>query len=247
MVESFAHLDGLLGGVCLAGMWSWWSDLSGLIKGFYVAAFFFSALFLWQLIGALIGIVGGHDVEVDGGGADVHVDTDADVDVDVPHDIDVGHDFDIDHPEFEHGAALDATETVAAFKLLSIRSILAFLMLFTWAGALYMNQGVPAPRAMLYALLWGTASMVLVALLFYGMRRLTETGSPRIASCLGTRGTVYLDIPRDGMGEVRVTVSGVLTHVKARGLQGAQLRAGTPIRVRRILGPNSVEVMEARD
>ena len=235
MFESLAYLDGIASGLCLAGVWSWWSDLSGLIKGFYISAFFFTALFLWQLIGALIGIVGSHDLDVDAGGADLDAD------------MDVGHDFDVDHPEFEHGAVIDGAETMAAFKLLSIRSILAFLMLFTWAGALYMDRGDPVSRAMLYALLWGVASMLLVAGLFYGMRRMTETGSPRIASCLGTRGTVYLDIPRRGMGEVRVTVSGVVTHVKARGMGGQELPAGTPIRVKRVLGPNSVEVMEAKD
>ncbi|HET6429759.1 MAG TPA: hypothetical protein VFJ30_15185 [Phycisphaerae bacterium] len=241
MVESLAHLDGIAGGLTLAGIWSWWAELSGLIKGFYSAAFFFTALFAWQLIGALIGMVGSHDFDVDSGAAD------AGGDVDVGHGVDVGHDFHVDHPELDHAGAVHGAESVAAFKLLSIRSILAFFMLFTWAGALYMDQGVRVPLAMVYAMLWGSGSMLMVAGLFYLFRRLTETGSPRIATCLGTRGTVYLDIPRDGTGEVRVTVSGVLTHLKARGMGGQAMTAGTPIRVKRVLGPNTVEVMEARD
>ncbi|MHC4718662.1 MAG: hypothetical protein ACYS5V_16970, partial [Planctomycetota bacterium] len=174
MVESLAYLDGVAQGLYLAGMWDWWSGLSGLIKGFYVAAFCFSGLFLWQLIGALVGLAGSEDMDVDGG---------ADVDVDV------GVDMDVDHPEFEHGAIVDGAETVAAFKLLSIRSVLAFLMLFTWAGALYMDKGDSVSVAMLKALLWGTASMLVVAGIFYLFRRMTEMGSQRIGTCLGTRGT----------------------------------------------------------
>ncbi len=233
MVESVAHLESIATGLCLAETTGWWSGLEGLTKGFYLAAIFFSALFTWQLVGALIGLAGSHDMDMDTGGADV--------------DMDVDHDFEVDHPEFEHGAAMDGAETMVAFQLLSLRSILAFFMLFTWAGALYMDQGVPVSRAMIYGLLWGSGAMLIVAGMFYMMRRMTETGSPRIASCLGTRGTVYLDIPRDGMGEIRATVSGVVTHVKARAVGGQELPSGTPIRVKRVLSPNSVEVIPTRD
>ena len=226
MVESVAHLESIATGLCLASVGEWWSGLTPLIKGFYLAAMFFSVLFAWQLLGILIGLGGSHDLDVDA---------------------DAGGDFDVDHPELDHSGGIEAVDTMAAFKLLSVRSILAFFMLFTWAGALYMDQGVPVGRAMTYAMLWGTASMLLVAGVFYLMRRMTESGSQRIATCLGTRGTVYLDIPKDGMGEVRVTVSGVLTHVKARSFGGHELPAGTPVRVKRVLGPTSVEVMPATD
>jgi len=35
-------------------MLAWWSDLSGANQAFYVMASFFSAIFLWQFISALI-------------------------------------------------------------------------------------------------------------------------------------------------------------------------------------------------
>jgi len=216
-------------------MSEWWAALDTLTRVFYIGAAFFSVLFLWQLISMLIGLGGGEDIDHGDMDVDAHVDVDAGVDVD--HDFAPG-----DHPEFEHGAHADGTETMAAFRLLSLRSILAFFLLFSWAGALYRNQQVPLPRAMSYAVIWGAGAMLLVALLFYAMRRMTESGSPRIASCVGTQGTVYLDIPSEGFGEARVTVSGVLSHVKARGAGGQELKAGTPVRVRRALGPNSIEV-----
>ncbi|KPK83673.1 MAG: hypothetical protein AMJ81_07630 [Phycisphaerae bacterium SM23_33] len=215
-------------------MGEWWAGLDAVTKGFYIAATFFSVLFLWQLIATLIGLSGGEEVEVDTG-------ADADADVDVGHDLEPG-----DHPEFEHGAAVDAAETMVAFKLLSLRSILAFCMLFSWAGALYLNRDVPLARSLAYAMAWGLGAMLLVALLFYGMRRMTETGSPRMASCLGGRGTVYLDIPAGGMGEAKVVVSGVVSHVRARAVGGQELKAGTPIRVTRILGPSAIEVEPVR-
>jgi len=222
------------GGVFLANMNQWWSGLDMIAQAFYMGAALFSVLFLWQLVAMLIGLAGGHgDMECDahdGLGGDVHAEFD--------HDLISGV-----HPEFEHGAAVDGAETMVAFKLLSIRSIIAFFLLFSWAGALYLDKGgATATRAFAYAMGWGFGAMLLVAALFYLMKRMTETGSPRIASCLGTMGTVYLDIPADGIGEARVTVSGVISHVRARTAGGEDLQAGTAIEVTRILGPNSIEV-----
>ena len=220
-------------------MGAWWSDLGSAAQVFYVAALFFSALFLWQLIAAVVGLGGGEDFDMDAGAAEADVDVDVDVDADVGADADVAVG---EHPEFEHGAEIDGTATLVTFKLLSFRSILAFCMLFSWAGALYTQGGAKLTAALLYATGWGLLAMVLVALLFYGLRRLTESGSPRIATCLGTEGTVYLDIPTGGTGEARVTVSGVVSHVRARGAGGQELQAGTTVRVRRILGPRTIEV-----
>jgi membrane protein implicated in regulation of membrane protease activity len=207
-------------------MAAWWSDLGSATQAFYAAALFFSALFLWQLIAALMGLGGGEDFDVDAG-------DDADMDADVA----AG-----EHPEFEHGADVDGTATMASFKLLSFRSILAFLMMFSWAGALYTHGGTSMGRSLGYALVLGLLMMAVVALLLFGLRRLAESGTPRIDTAVGTDGTVYLDIPADGMGEARVRVSGVLSHVRARGVGGQELKAGTPVRVTRVLGPRTIEV-----
>jgi hypothetical protein len=59
---------------------------------------------------------------------------------------------------------------------------------------------------------------------------------------VGSEGTVYLDIPAQRTGEIRVTVSDAVSHVKARAAGGAALVAGTPVRVLRLLDPMTVEV-----
>ena len=81
-----------------------------------------------------------------------------------------------------------------------------------------------------------------MALLLNWFRRLTESGTKRLVSCVGRRGTVYLDIPAEGYGEIRVTVSGVMSHVKARGKEGVKINAGMPARVLRMLDSATVEV-----
>ena len=186
-------------------MFEWWPDISGLNQAFYIAAAFFSCVFLWQFIASMIGLAGGD------------MDFDADIDA-------------------------DAIESMSAFKMLSLRAILAFCTLFSWAGALYLDRDYGLTPSLLYALLWGVVALVVVAGIFHMMLRLTESGTPRLATCVGKNGTVYLDIPDGGRGEIRIPVSGVMAHVKARVADGKALKMGTAIRVRRLLDSGTVEI-----
>ena len=210
-------------------MGEWWQGLSGLNQAFYAAATFFSAFFVWQFVAALMGLGGDGDVDVD-----------ADIDVDVDADVDAASDATYD--DFEDGAVVDAAESVASFKLVSVRSIIAFCTLFSWAGALYLDRDYGLTASLLYALLWGVVAMVVVAGIFHMMLRLTESGTPRLATCIGQNGTVYLDIPDGGRGEIRIPVSGVMAHVKARTADGKALKMGTSVRVRRVLDSATVEI-----
>ncbi len=144
--------------------------------------------------------------------------------------------------DFEDGVDEDAMETTVAFKLLSVRSIITFCTLFSWGGALYLNRGEPMTRALGLSAIWGLAGMFSVSLIFWAMKKLTYTGTKKLSSCVGTTGTVYLDIPEKGFGEIKATVSGVVTNVKARSASGTPLPANTPVRIVRTLGQTSVEV-----
>ena len=190
---------------------------------FYIAASFFSIIFLWQFVASLIGLSGG-DMDVDGA-----VDADFDLDVD-------GVDAD---------CVTHAIDNIDAFNLFSIRAILAFCTLFFWAGAMYVDQGMNTPAAMAYAFGWGMAGWLVVTLLVNWMRKLAETGNPQIASCVGTRGAVYMDIPADGIGKVRVTITGAISMIGARSEGSVAIQAGTPIEVISKIDDSTVEVRAA--
>ncbi len=205
----------------------WWSDISGLNQAFYIAAAFFSCVFLWQFIASMIGLAGG------------------DLDIDSHGDIDAGGvDFDADVDFDGHLEGVDAIDSMGAFKMLSLRAILAFCTLFSWAAAMYMEpKGITT--ALMYAFAWGLAGWLVVAFLVNWMRKLAETGNARLATCVGTKGTVYLNIPEGATGEVRVMVSQRITLVKARAAGGGELKAGTPVRVTRQIDNTTVEVESA--
>jgi hypothetical protein len=196
-------------------MSAWWGGLTPLNQWFYIAAAFFSVFFFWQLLAGLFGLAGDHDVDTSVESTDAH---------DVPP---------------------DAHDTLAVFRMLSIRSVLAFFTLFSWAGALYLNDGYASGRAIGIAAIWGIGAMVIVSLLLRFMRKMTDSGTMSLESCVGTPGTVYLDIPAGGQGEVRVLCSGSVTLLKARAADGSALKAGAAVTVTRMAGPDVVEVTVA--
>jgi hypothetical protein len=199
----------------IATIGDWWTNLTAANRMFYVVAGFFSVIFIWQFIASMIGLTGG----------DLDIETDADVD------------FDAD--------GVDGVESVAAFKMLSIRAILAFCTLFFWSGSLYLNMGKSMAVALMYSFGWGLGGWVVVTLLVNWMRRLAETGNVKLSTCVGLRGVVYMDIPAGGPGQVRVMVSRAMSMVRARSADGSELKAGTPVRVTRLLDSASVEVKPA--
>jgi len=203
----------------------------GLIGEIYWgAAIFFGILFLWQLLATLFGHIGGGETTDVAGG----------------HDADVsGHDAAAAHGA--HDGAVGAAESVASFKLLSIRSITAFGMLFGWAGVLYSRAASDtSPNLVIvYSLLWGFVGMLIVSAIFYFLMRMTETGTRRLATCVGQRGLVYMDIPAGGTGQVKTVVSGTVSFVPAQAVGGEILKAGTPVVVKRLLDATTVEVEKA--
>lgn len=194
----------------------WWSSLSGMTQFFYGMAVFFSVFFLWQIAAAFLGM-SGDDMELDG---DV--------------DFDTGAPDDVDHA--------DVVESSQAFKILSLRSIITFFTLFSWASALYTADGMPTVKAMSIGTAWGLVGMLAIAAIFWAMGKLTETGTKDIAMAKGQTGTVYLDIPAEGFGEVKTMVGGVVEHIKAKSVHGEALPAGTEVRVVNVIDQTLVGV-----
>ena len=195
---------------------------SFLTSVYWGAAIFFSVLFAWQLLATLFGHFGGGD----------NIDASAVHDAGAGgHDVAAGHDA--------------AVDSVASFKLLSIRSMTAFGLLFGWAGVLYHRAEVSQNLTILYSLLWGLVGMLIVSALFYFFMRMTESGTRRLSTAVGQPATVYMDIPANGAGQVRVLCGSTICFVTARAAGGEAMKAGAPVVVKRVVGPNVVEVEKA--
>lgn len=202
-------------------MHEWWAGLESATRFFYGMAAFFSVFFLWQIIGAFLGLAG-DDVDIGGGdGGDLDIG-----DIDAPEDMDYH----------------DVIESSHAFKLLSLRSVITFFTLFSWGSALYTGDGMTATKAMGISSIWGIVGMVVIALIFWSMGKLSESGTKDVATSRGNVATVYLDIPADGYGEIKTTVNGAMEHIKATSISGEALPAGTQVRVAKVVSQSLVGV-----
>jgi membrane protein implicated in regulation of membrane protease activity len=213
-------------------MITWWSGLTPLNQLFWVLVVFFTTLFVWQIVASFTGLVAEGGADADG---DVDLGGDlADGDGSAPADLDGDADGDL----------TEDTSGLFTFRLLSLRSALAFLTLFSWAAALYLGNDISYWRAFLLAALWGLAGMVAVAAFFWALPRLAEEGTMDVSRAVGETATVYVTVPREGTGQVRVLVGDRVSYLRARSASGRALKPGTPVRVVRVDGA-VLEVEEA--
>ncbi len=207
-------------------MEAWWQGLSLLNKAFFLMAMGFTTLFLWQVISKFLGMGG------DSHSAD-HMGTHS------------GSDFHHGDGQADHSHHSAGGEV--AFTLVSLRSIIAFGTLFSWAGTLYLATGTSATTALFFSALWGLAAMVGVSYLVYCLLGMQETGNANLWSAVGEKGIVYMNVPEDGVGKIRVVVNGVICYVNARTATSEALPAGTPVVVIGVTSDNALQIAPAHN
>ncbi len=218
-------------------MEAWWQGLSTLTQVFSLAALFFSVIAVGQLVAMLFGIGHFHGHFDHGGGmhhvGNIHH-------VGAMHHVEAssgaGH-----HAQVAHHPDSQGSDKVA-FTFVSIRSLIAFGTLFFWAGTLYLMGGTNPALAIGFSVIWGLVGMFVVSYLMYKRVNLEETGNVDLTTALFEEGTVYIGVPPDGVGQVRVKVSGTISYVKARSKTGEPMIRGTRVRVVGICDKNVVEI-----
>ncbi len=157
-------------------------------------------------------------------GAD-HGDMDADVDVDFGggDDIDLGHD-------------VESGDSTAAFTLLSIQSVAAFLMGFGWGGVGgLIGFDWSFPMSLLLGVGFGTALVWLLGMLMKAMYDLQSSGNVNVRDAVGSEGVVYANVPArgDGRGQIRVVIDERARIYNAVS-EGDILETGSRVRVVRV-------------
>lgn len=185
-------------------MVDWWNSLNFVGQIFACIALPSTLILIIQTILSIIGISGGS------GDMDSEMDFDVDMDGDgIPDGIYGDFDTDIDG-DFE--ADIDS-----GFRLFSFRTIIAFFAIFGWTGLVMMKNDIRTSITLIVSIVAGFIAMVVIALLFYLLTKLQQSGNVNIKNALGVSGTVYLKVPpaRQGKGKVNVIIQGVLTEVEA--------------------------------
>ncbi len=121
-----------------------------------------------------------------------------------------GHDLD-------HSAGHGDGNAVDGVKLLSVRAVVAFLVGFGWAGALFLGDGFPLNRVIFIAVATGFSFMGVIFLMMRLLMSLRSDGTLDYKNAIGKTGQVYVTIPgnRAGQGQVEIMIQGRLSTVLA--------------------------------
>lgn len=176
------------------------------------------------------------------GGADA--DSDFDVDTDLDTDIDVDADGIPDSAELEMDNDLDGAMGDSGLRLFTVRGMVAFFAVGGWAGIAALELGAPHWAAVLIAVLFGLAALILVAFFFKWAMKLRSNGSLNIKNAVGKTGEVYMTVPANakGRGKVNVIIQERYTELDAITKGDSDLKYGTRVKITALADGNTVVV-----
>jgi TRAP-type C4-dicarboxylate transport system permease large subunit len=134
----------------------------------------------------------------------------------------------LDH---DHDVHLDSD---AGFQALTIQGVSSFLAMFGTVGYVLHHGGVVgALFATLAAVGAGVVSMWVIHKIFRSMLRLQSSGTVSLFAAVGSEGSVYLTVSKDG-GRVQINFANRLREFEAVSADGSVIPTGTPIRVQSV-------------
>ena len=119
----------------------------------------------------------------------------------------------------------------AGFQALTVQGISSFLTMFGIVGYTLIHGAILAATfAIVAGLAAGAFSMWLMHKIFRGMLRLQSSGTVNLFAAVGSEGSVYLTVGKEG-GRVQINFANRLREFEAVSADGATLPTGTAIRV----------------
>lgn len=130
------------------------------------------------------------------------------------------------------GADLDSGDgfgTDASFNLLSVQGLTAFFMMFGLVGLSLLAAESSIFLSILGGLAAGGFTVWVLSLIFSKMKLLDSDGTVDIKNAIGVRGSVYLNIPAQGTGQVQLSVQGALKIFDAMSKDDQKIMTGEKI------------------
>lgn len=154
-------------------------------------------------------------------------DGEMDLDMDGSGDVDVGMDSDV------------------AFQFFSLNSLTAFFMMFGWSGLTsYIQFELGAAISIVIAFVVGILAMLFVAWLFKMAMKLTSKGADfKISDTIGLTGSVYQQIPTEGLGKVNVSMpNGMLRELDSISEDKVAIESFKTVKVVRVVDTKTIAV-----
>lgn len=124
-------------------------------------------------------------------------------------------------------------DTGIGFQFITFKNLVGFFTIFGWTGIACLNAGMSKPVSVVVAFGAGLLMMAIMAAMFFGMKKLTHTGTLNYKNAIGAIGEIYLTVGanRTKMGKVSIRVQGTLRELEALSDSLIELKSGTLIQV----------------
>lgn len=150
-------------------------------------------------------------------------------------------DTDADLPDTPDGG--DATFDADGFHLISVKSIICFLLGFGWTGVLGWESIDNGLLLALLATLVGLVFMASIAFLIFQVMKLNKDNTFHVEQVVGQTAEVYLRIPaaRSESGKITISHNGSIHELEAY-TDGEEIATGAKARITRKIDGDTVVV-----
>jgi hypothetical protein len=133
----------------------------------------------------------------------------------------------------DHADSGDTELNTIHFKWMSKQALTGFLMMFGWSALACQHQfSLPRSITLVIALVAGVVTAVINGFIFKMARKLHSPGSVfRLEDTVGKEATVYLRIPKGGVGKISISLHQITHEVDAMAQNEEELPSFTPVRV----------------
>ena len=215
-------------------MLDWWDSLSLISQIFACIAIPTTLVLIVQTILMFIGLDGDGIGDIDGDFALDHDIGDIDINPNMSDGI-FGDDVPLSDPD---------PSGLGDLHILSVRGIIAFLVVFGWVGFVMDGSGTATWLCLLIATACGFVTMFVLALLMKAVMGLRNNGNLNNRNAIGKSGRVYLTVPasRGGEGKVNVLLQGSYVEREAVTDEDTPLPTGAEVVVVGISGQTTLVV-----
>ena len=141
-----------------------------------------------------------------------------------------------------HDLSGEHVDADTSFNLLSLQGLTSFFMMFGLVGLALLKAGLAVVLTVIGGMAAGLVTVAVTGLIFSQMRRLQTEGTINIQNTIGTEGSVYLGIPKNGTGQVQIIVQGSLKIFDAVSKSRAMIATGEKVQVVGVASGNTLIV-----
>ena len=128
------------------------------------------------------------------------------------------------------------------FKFFSIQGITSFFLMFGIIGAYTYDETSNALISFIAALIAGTVMNLIICKLMKTLLKLQSSGNLDYKNAVNVHGTVYANIPANGVGQIQITIQDRMVFPKAVSANKEEIKTGERIKVVDLEGENVLVV-----